>query len=330
MLESVRQYLHDTLGVVARIHDWEGARQLPYVLRDTFDLHAMQLLGQEVVLAVRGAARKRLPPGDVARQLSRIEAAADRPVVYVTASLPAYERQRLVASKQPFIVPAAQLYLPDIGVDFRERVRGLRGDAQERFAPATQAMLIQHLLDGPWGDAWNVTEAAQGLCYTPMTASRAARELVAAGLFEEQRTGRHRTIRPIRARRATWELARPRMRTPVAYRLWVRPEQRGPTMAAPLAGLSALAALTMLSAPTWPTRAIEPQAARAIEGMRVGRTYAEGPMQDGPMYEVWSYTPRLMSGGETVDPLSLVLSVEDIADARVQGALEELEQGLPW
>ena len=80
MLDAVRQYLHDTLGVVPRIHDWDGARQLPYALRDNFDLYAMQVLGREVVLAVRSAARKRLPPVDVAKQLGRVAAAADRPV----------------------------------------------------------------------------------------------------------------------------------------------------------------------------------------------------------------------------------------------------------
>lgn len=330
MLDAVRHYLHDTLGVVPRIHDWDGARQLPYALRDNFDLCAMEVLGREVVLAVRSAARKRLSPVDVAKQLGRVAAAADRPVVYVTSSMPAYERQRLVALKQAFIVPAAQMYLPDIGVDFRERLRGVRVEAREKFAPATQAMLIQRLLLGPWFEEWSLTDAAQELHYTPMTASRVASELVAAGLFEGQRTGRHRTIRPVQPQRATWDAARPRLRTPVASRLWLPPKQGVPTMAAPLAGLSALAALTMLSAPTWPIRAIEASAARAVEGRRVEGTLLDEPMQDGPVFEVWRYMPRLSDGGDTVDPLSLLLSLDEIEDARVQGALLELEQALPW
>jgi hypothetical protein len=31
-----------------------------------------------------------------------------------------------------------------------------------------------------------------------------------------------------------------------------------------------------------------------------------------------------------VDPLSLLLSLDGVEDARVQGALLELEQALPW
>ena len=330
LLDAVRQYLHETLGVTPCIHEWDGARELPYALRDAFDLYATQLLGHEVVLAVRRATHGPIAPADVTRRVARIEAAADRPVVYVTSTIPAFERQRLVALKQPFIVPAAQLYLPDLGVDFRARVRGVRREAPETFAPATQALLIQRLLLGPWSEAWNVTDAAAGLHYTPMTASRAARELVAAKGFTEERRGRHRMLRPVRDRRETWEFVRARLRTPVAYRLWTLPEQPVPNVVAPLAGLSALSALTMLRAPMWPIRAIEASAAGAIEGRRVGRVRAGEPVPDGPVYEVWRYSPSLTGGGQTVDPLSLLLSVDAVEDARVQGALQELEEALPW
>lgn len=330
VLTTLRQYLQDTLGVAPRLRAWEGARQLPYAIRDHFDLYAAPLLGREVLVAVRRTPHGRMPPTDIARQLGRLDAAADRPVVYVTPTLPAYERQRLVALKQPFIVPATQMYLPDLGVDFRERVRGVRGEAHDTFAPATQALLIQRLLLGPWFEAWNVTEAARALHYTPMTASRVARELVAAELFEEERAGRHRTLRPRRAPRATWDLARPRLRSPVAHRLWSPPDAPAPMVEAPLAGLSALAALTMLSAPSWPIRALEPNAARAIEGTRAVRERVGTPVLEGPEYEVWRYSPALTGGGQTVDPLSLWLSVDEVEDARVQGALLELEEALPW
>lgn len=330
MIEAVRQYLNDTLGVAPCIVAWDDARQLPYALRDNFDLYALQVLGREAVLAVRGADRAKLSPTDISTQLARITVAADRPVVYATAEMPAYERRRLVALRQPFIVPAAQMYLPDFGVDFRERVRGVRIETRETFAPATQAMLIQHLLIGSWFEDWSVADAAQGLHYTPMTASRVARELVAAGLFEGHTTGRHRALRPLREQRATWDLARPHLRSPVAHRLSLPPEHDPPMVAAPLAGLSALAALTLLTAPRWPIRALEATAARAIEGTRVDRTLSGGMVQDGPEYEVWRYTPGLLSDGHMVDPLSLLLSFDGVEDARVQGALLELEQTLPW
>jgi hypothetical protein len=45
---------------------------------------------------------------------------------------------------------------------------------------------------------------------------------------------------------------------------------------------------------------------------------------------VWSYTPVLLPGSRTVDPLSLMLSLQEEADERIQLALDELKERFPW
>jgi hypothetical protein len=46
--------------------------------------------------------------------------------------------------------------------------------------------------------------------------------------------------------------------------------------------------------------------------------------------ELWNYSPALVPDTSLVDPLSLMLSLQSDGDDRVQQALAELEEHLPW
>ena len=54
------------------------------------------------------------------------------------------------------------------------------------------------------------------------------------------------------------------------------------------------------------------------------------PVAGAQEWQVWSYTPALVPGEPTVDPLSLTLSLQDNADDRIQIALDELQRKIPW
>lgn len=47
-------------------------------------------------------------------------------------------------------------------------------------------------------------------------------------------------------------------------------------------------------------------------------------------WQLWTYSPALIPDQATVDPLSLILSMRDILDDRVQIALGEMKGQLPW
>ena len=329
-LDPLGEYLHETLGLTPQFGEWPGQGMLPYALRDPFEFQAGTLLGHPIVLLIQRATTTGITAGEIAGRVRRIESAAGCPVVFVTTHMPAFARARLVAQKIPFIVPGVQLYLPDLGIDFRERQRSVRQSALVHLAPATQALLIPHLLFDQWAEDWAVTHAAGQRGYTAMTASRAARELVAAELFTEHLVERQRFLRPLHGPRETWELARQLLRTPVIRHVWLDPDDAHALAGAPLAGVSALATMTMLGTPTWPIVALDATAARSLRGHRVDRYAGGAPVSDGPVCEVWRYTPALSPGATTVDPLSLLLSLQTEDDARVQGALQDLAELLPW
>ena len=327
MEASVRAYLKVTLGIDAPATSWSGAGSLPYFLVDAFDLKALIFLGCPVLLAIDKRAER---PGlaSIRAQIDKIREVTGLPVLYATEALASYERKRLIEQKVPFVVPGNQLYLPDLGVDLREYFRKPAARPQSEISPAAQAMLIAVLLGNPWRGAWEPAEVLGRLGYTAMTASRAAREVVAAGIASSDSVGRVRRLKTERTARETWEHSKPLLRSPVKRRVWVLPPRDLAVPELRLAGLSALARQSMLVEPSWPTYALSPSQWK-LASQQGAKTVPE-PEPGALQLELWNYSPALVPDTALVDPLSLILSLQSDADDRVQQALAEIEEHLPW
>jgi len=324
---AVRHYIHEVLGIAAPgVKPWARTDELPYYLRDAFQFSELELLGQPIVLAVGRAGRK-YPLSDVRTWLTKVRDLAGQPAVYVTDALASYERRRLIEQKVPFIGPGNQLYLPDLGLDLREYFRR-RAPAAEALSPSAQAMLITALLRRPWEAEWLPSTVAVELGYTPMTLSRAVKELTGAGLASLHAEGRSRWLRMEGTPETVWERAKPVLRTPVRHTVWVTGHSAPPNLQGRLAGLSALARYSMLADPQWPVYAITTADWKAATDAGV-RELPE-PVAGAQEWQVWGYSPALEPDAPTVDPLSLTLSLQDNADDRIQLALDELKGQLPW
>ncbi|CAN7719970.1 hypothetical protein [Variovorax paradoxus] len=324
---AVLRYLHEVLGIEARaVKPWARANELPYFLRDAFQFGELELLGQPLVLAI-GRAQAKQSLSEVRTWLDKVQALAGQPAVYVTDALASYDRRRLIEQKVPFIVPGNQLYLPDLGLDLREYFRQ-RALATEALSPSAQAMLITALLRQPWQSDWQPSEIAVALGYTPMTQSRAVKELTAAGLATAYTVGRSRWLRMELPPEQVWERAKPALRTPVRRTVWVAAHGTVARRPGRLAGLSALARYSMLTEPKWPVFALTAADWKAATDAGV-RELPE-PEAGAQEWQLWSYSPALVPDASTVDPLSLTLSLQENADDRIQLALDELKGQLPW
>lgn len=325
---AVLHYLQEVLGIDAPgVKPWARANELPYFLRDAFQFSELELLGHPVVLAIgRGEAKQSL--SEVRTWLDKVKALAGQPAVYVTDALASYDRRRLIEQKVPFIVPGNQLYLPDLGLDLREYFRQRAPAMDAALSPSAQAMLITALLRQPWQPDWQPSGVAAELGYTPMTLSRAVKELTAAELAVAYTVGRSRWLRMELTPEQIWERAKPSLRTPVRRTIWVAADGVAANGPRRLAGLSALARYSMLTEPKWPIYALTAADWKAAKDAGV-RELTE-PQAGAQEWQLWSYSPVLVPDANTVDPLSLALSLQENADDRVQLALDELKRLLPW
>jgi hypothetical protein len=323
---KVQAYLQETLGMDARVRPWNGVQSLPYFLQDPFDIQEL-LLGNKNILLASARGQRVLPLRSLRTQMDKLARIADRPVVFATNALASYERKRLVEQKIPFVVPGNQLYLPDIGIDFREYFRHPREEVTS-FAPATQALFIAALLRKEWQSIWQPNHLITALGYTNMTLTRAIRELAGAGLITARQEGGARRLEVNHPPAQAWEHSTRYLRTPVRRTQWVDGALvKG--FRAPAAGLSALALYSMLTEPPSPIYAASAAQWKLAQGVGVRQELVPAP--SAVQWQIWSYPPRLLlESSQSVDPLSLTLSLREEPDDRVQLALDELRDMFPW
>ena len=324
---AVRAYLHETLGIAPEVKPWPGAGKLPYFLQDALEVRELTLLDRPILLAIDKQPGK--PSlAQVRSQMDKLRQLAELPVVYVRSSLASYERKRLIEQKVAFLVPGNQLYLPDLGIDLREYFRKPPAAADTALSPATQAMLITVLLRRPQRAEWQPAEVVSELGYTAMTLSRVVKEITASGIATVRTEGRARWLHTELTAAQTWERAKPLLRNPIKRRVWIRPSSQWEPPQVRLAGLSALARHSMLAEPQWTTYAVSPAQWKAATqaGIDLLPEHVPGACE----WELWHYDPALVPDCESVDPLSLTLSLQGHTDERVQLAIDELKGSFPW
>lgn len=324
---EVQQYLHETIGVSAgNLRPRPEQGNLPYFLHDTFDFWELDLLGHPILLAIDRHPGQ-VTIGEIRARLDKVQAFAMVPAVYVTNALASFERKRLIEQKISFIVPGNQLYLPELGIDLREYFRQRHKPAQASISPSAQALLITALLRPAWEVEWQPSAIISMLGYTAMTRSRAVKELTAAGLVETSKVGRSNILKFAYSPQETWERARPMLRSPIKRIFWAAPPDAFPELEKRVAGMSAIARHSMLSEPSRPVYAVS-QATWNSFWPRVEEL--PEPMPNTYEWQVWHYSPALQANSDTVDLYSLILSLQDNQDERVQIALDELTGQLPW
>ena len=245
--------------------------------------------------------------------------------MYVRPSLTAYNRKRLIEQKVAFIVPGNQMYLPMLGIDFREHFRRLHSEPTP-LSPSAQVLMIHVLLHAS-EQVLTPKEVAARLGYSAMTMTRAFNQLEAADLVEVSTRGKSRRLHLLTGTKETWTRAQPFLRSPVKKRLCIlhiAAASRGLR-----AGLSALADYTMLAPATRTTRALSREEWKSLK-QRHEVIEVPGQDPDALEIEVWSYSPTQFADGGRIDPLSLYLSLRNSDDERIEASLEELMEKVKW
>ncbi len=321
---EIERYLMEILGLKVGITAWPEASSLPFYLQDAYEFAAMEVLDHSYVLLM---ARDAEPgAGELRKRLDKLAELSGATGVFVAQAMNSYQRKRLITQHVPFIVPGNQLYLPDLGIDLREYFRTRQLPPEKGMSPATQALLISALLN-PWRTEVHPAELGERLGYTPMTLSRAVRELKAAGLAETVDRGRERWLRFSEGPRDTWNRALPLLRSPVVKRLWLWPEPQLLEQAR-LAGESALAQQSLLSEPGAQEFALSADQWKLMRHKGIQLLPRREP--GAAMLQIWRYSPEIIEGDRLVDPLSLILSLQDVHDERVRQAMDDLQEQLPW
>lgn len=324
-LKELEEYLHDTLGqefAIGSVHK-KKMNGLPLYLTTAYTPHELVLFGKKIVL-IRKKSEVNETPGQIAKDVVRFRKHFKNDVAVVLDELASWERKRLVEKKVPFIVLRRQLYLPMLLLDLREHFPRNITAAPDYLSRAAQHTLLRQLLHG---DVQNksMADVAHLIGYSKMTVTKIRGELESLDLCTVENHGRSlRILFPMSAEKL-WSKALTNMRSPVFKKHFVT----GKISGLQFAGTSALARKSTLQPDVLPTFAIWK---KQYDSVMREKHLEEIESEEGAdlIVEEWYYNPSNISHTDTVDPLSLYLSLQENPDERIQIALDEMMETMPW
>ncbi|MBQ9436046.1 MAG: hypothetical protein IJU33_07975 [Bacteroidales bacterium] len=270
------------------------------------------------------------PKGDVASPLnlsitaSNLTSLFNLPTVFILASCPAYERQRLIDKNVFFVVSEKYAHLPMLVAN--ERVRKMK--TAKSLTPVAQYLLLYHLqVKSLEGMAARDMEGLMPYTYTSITLGITC--LADLGLCEKVADGsKRKEVHFHNVGKELWEQARPLLMNPVEQRIFC--DEFLSEESFPICGINALAHYTRLNPD--PERIIMMSAKQLREVKASGILVRPNEFDGNVIIEAWKYPPveKMGENPQWVDKLSLAISLRDEDDPRIEGEVERLINEMEW
>ena len=319
MIDAIREYLRAVSRVEVAVSDVRGRLRLTPMVASLYDFVRCRADSVEFVLLIeRDDAIIKPTPAAIEGHIGIVSEQLDGlPVVYAAKRIVSYNRLRLLARRIPFIVPGRQLYLPFLNMMLTEV--GEKKPQEYSSLGVVAQMILLGYLNRPH-DGISIADAVALTGYTRISVMKAFDELEYFGLAMRDRSS-HRLMFG-GDRRKLFESAKPLLRNPNRRTLFLDGIPSG--LAVVKAGTDALSDLSMLA----PGNRRE-FAALSSEALR-RKDLVEVPHESASVQlELWHYRPAFIYG-DRIDPLSLVLSLANYKDDRVQGEVEDILEEFKW
>lgn len=242
-------------------------------------------------------------PANCAKISSRLTAAMSHPIVFYFPSLKFYERQRFIEKQVFFITGTGDAFLPNMILSSKNKKK-----ETSSLSASAQFLLLYHLQQMEL-EGLSVSQIADLVNkYSYVSIAKAVENLESLGLCECKKDSSHsKRISFLAEGRKLWEMSRKYMSSPVKD---VRYCDAIPAVKYQYSGISALASYTMIAPDEIPTIAI--YSGDFKDSDFKGLNKFDGNVK----VEIWRY-PEMDEETDTVDRLSLFLSLEDDSDPRV-------------
>ena len=250
----------------------------------------------------------------VKKHINRIKTRENVPVVLVLNNLTYRQKEYLIHYHIPFVVEGKQVYLPFLAVYLQQRASGER-QGTDIMLPSAQLLLLYYIYNGC--KELSTSEASKKLSFSPMSISRASRQLEDMGLIRAEKQGVNKIIISNKTPKQLFFDARNYMRNPVKRTIYVPKTEIKQKLL--ISGYSALSEYSMLN-----TQKVKCFATHSISKWE---SVASSKLEDEDeqlRLELWRYNPEKLSNGDCVDRLSLALALFNDRDERIEESIDEM------
>lgn len=256
------------------------------------------------------------------KQFAKVQEKCEYPCALAMKNLTAAQRRNLIENRIPFVAAPNQVYFPFWGCAFSEKYSS-GYESPKKMTATTQLVfltLFYRLLSEK--ERSSQAEITRTIGVTKSSCSRAISNLKEYGLIREVSEGRNKWIYFAADKAVVINKTLKYMQSPIARKLYLKEGSVLP--AHKLGGIRALSSQTMVAANSQDGSIVfNKKTAEDISGSVV---MSEQEFLDfgGIAAEVWKYDPGLLSEGELVDDISLLICLQDNIDERIQSALDEI------
>ncbi len=329
-MEALKDYILKTLGHTVQSKDLQQQEldKLPFYIRSAFLLRKLTLMDREVVIA-EAASDTPMTIQQIEKQFQVIYEELAKPIVLVADDLSAITRKRLIEKGVNFIVPDKQLFLPALLMDLKEMFKKPKR-RKESLLPSAQVILLYRILKRDERiEEYTFKELADHFHYTPMAITKAVKNLRFHNLCEVSGT-KEKHLQFPKSIPDLWNAALPLLATPVLKRTYVDALPKKAALF--VSNTSALPVFSDVNESRQNYYALEKRTFYALH--KKGELLNVNDQEGAYCLEIWKYDPGILiertTKEQTVDRLSLYLSMRNSNDERIEMALDKLLKAVIW
>lgn len=304
--------LTSVFGLPIKYEKWDKESSIPLYIAGGYEFYTAYIEDVRCIVLVPTEELVTLPA--LKKQITKIQQIDSVPVVFYLPSISFYRRKSLIENRIPFITEK-QVFLPFIGTLLMEENEIEK--SVEKFAFSTQQLFLYYLYHKK--RKLYVAEAARILPFTAMTMTRAVRQLEATGLFSVTKDGVNKVIEAKYEQLELFEMAKRYLCSPVRKAGYIEKSEMTSDMV--LAGETALAEKTMLNQGRVLTYAISE---KVFDKKKLRMELIEPDCQI--RLEIWAYDPKQFTNDNVADNLSVILSLMESENERIEQAVSELTE----
>lgn len=314
LIDKASLYINEYVSVDASFVPMKKSLldELPMSASEDFELYEGSILDHHVVLACIDDAGF-MAPLQLYKKISLLEQKLNALVILVAEKVVSYKVTRLTKYRINFIIPYKQMFLPSLLMSFRKETAN---ELPEHITPITQMLILYHLeVEAIHGmDTHSLAERLR-VSYSSM--NRAVRWLYERGLITLTNE-KVKLIDVSETKKDLWEKVLPLLENPIEEIVFTDSK-----LNALQAGINALSEYTMINREQHECYALTRAELNSLQ-VPTDKRFGNNVVQ------IWRYSPSLLSGTNTVDKLSLYLSLKDSDDERIQIELDNLIKEIPW
>ena len=297
-------------GLSIKYEPWDNKSILPLYIVSNYQFYTAYIENMRCIVIQPIEELPTLP--SLKKQIQKIRVIDDVPIVLYSKTISFYRRKSLLENHIPFMTDK-QIFLPFIGTLLVDE-KGIE-KTKDKFVYSTQLLFLAYMYNHE--KKVYVSDLSKNLPFSAMTLSRAVKQLEMTDLFLVYKDGVNKVIESKYSYKELFECIQHHLLTPVRQVGYM--DQSLITNHMVLAGETALSEMSMLN----PSRI----RTYAVYEKDFDKTQLIDELIDPDVQvkvEIWAYDPHLFTHTNIADTLSIVLSLKENKDERIEKILEDI------